>query len=575
MELSSRGLLLMTYLHISTGFSAWNSKLLFPTSIGRDDRQMTSSYGVEAEANIQISNQENSIGVLKSNPQIHKQTSMIQAVHKRPNNERLFKWISARTRKVSAGTSGNNVLPNIDSTGSSDSAPSTSQNVDSISNDGMYVSKEERIDDLNIVNKNTTMFTEHTRMKRSTNGTAAESTSFMDDPNKVAMFIVLPLIIFVYGGCICIYCVHKCQDYVERVEPLKTIKQKVFGVPPEAPEPHSRKWMQHFMKRPRPTSSRSLPDPESTEQKEFDTRSIFSDAGISYFRDTTKDSAFSEMDIDSGVHSQGSRANEKVIYVNADSPDIKNLNDFTVEVKHVETSEIAVQTDDIHITTISTADMGVATCEAGTSMYEKPPQRKAKKKENKVGSRYLSWLKSARELREVLNNNTEPRTLHQMLKIAAEEHKQGETVSDSEVKQQKGQKVERQVETKPAPKRQNSSPIISVEPYQNDASYISIHKKKSNLLKQHGSFKGISNAVTPLETRYKSTSTSASSSRGTDSPPGDAPPPYYRLGETKGNSYMSMYKKKPIVSKEDMGRAGSGDVTKYVGINNSDTDSLM
>ncbi|XP_060082666.1 uncharacterized protein LOC132561963 [Ylistrum balloti] len=419
------------------------------------------------------------------------------------------------------------------------------------------------------VGENVEIFPDHVRTKRSTNDTAAGSTGFLDDPNKVAMFIVLPLIIFVYGGCICIYCVHKCQDYVERVEPLKAIKQKVFGLPPETPVPQNREWRKVFVRRSRPTSTRSLPDPKRTKRKEFDTRSTSSDAGISYFRDATKDSAFSELDMDSGVISQGDReVNDKVIYVNADSNDIQRLNDMTVEVKHVQTSEIAVQTDDIHISTVSSSDMAVTTCDTGTSMWDKPTQKKPKKKHHNVGSRYLSWLKSARDLREVLNNNTEPRTLHQMLKIATEEQRREDTASEPEVSLQKT-KSERSVEKKPAPKRQSSSPVISVVPYQTDSSYISIHKKKTNLLKQHGSFKG--STVTPLESRY--TSASTSSSRGTDSPPEDAPPPYYRLGDTKVNSYMSMYRKKPGFSKE---RGGvGGDATKYVGINSSDTDSLV
>ncbi|XP_069104880.1 uncharacterized protein [Argopecten irradians] len=607
MEMVIREFLLITYLQISIGFSVGNTKLLFPPSIGSDSSQMTSKTNlVNAETNIPISNLNNLIAVTKSTSRVHKQRLMIPTVVKISNNERLLNWISARTRAPSTGKLRINDGQISHSKGITGSVLRL-QNGGAISSDdagtNVFISNEKkdwdsvivednsdnlnaksgRFDDLDITYQNnhnsevtdknvddlenlnqekTMLLSEHIRIKRATNGTAAESTAFMDDPNKVAMFIVLPLIIFVYGGCICIYCVHKCQDYVERVEPLKTIKHKVFGVPPEPPEPHSRQWMQRVMRRPRPTSSRSLPDPARTEPKEFDRRSVLSDAGICYFRDTTKDSAFSDMDIDSGVHSEGSRANEKVIYLNAESPDVHNINDYTVELKHVETTEIAVQTDDIQIVTISSSDMGVRTCEAGTSMYEKPPPRKTKKKNSDVGSRYLSWLKSARELREVLNKNTEPRTLHQMLQIATEEQKREEaTAFDSEV-----QNIKKAETKKAPPKRQTGSPIISVEPYQNDSSYTSIHKKRANLLKHHGSLRGTSNAVTPVETRY--TSASTSSSHGTDSPTGEAPPPYYRLGDT----YMSKYKKKSKAAKEP---EKSGEASKYVGINNSDTDSLM
>ncbi|XP_021360078.1 uncharacterized protein LOC110454729 [Mizuhopecten yessoensis] len=575
MEMGSSGLLLVMLLHVSMGFSVLNSKRLFPTSIGGSGSRMTSTNEANVEVNIHLSNQKGSKADTASSMEVNKNVLMKQTVVKQSNYQKSTKSPPVRTRLLPA------IITDLGVDETADIIKQIQQqNVDKMSEEdaslnNIHISKEHDVDNVDDAIETNKMFPEHVRTKRSTNDTAAAS-SFLDDPNNVAMFIVLPAIVFVYGGCICIYCVHKCQDYVERVEPLKVIKQKVFGLPPETPEPHSREWMKRFMKRRRPTSSRSLPDPESTQTKEFDTRSIFSDTGISYFRDTTNKSAFSETDIDSGVHSEGSRANDNVIYVDADSPDIQNLNDMTVEVRRVETSEIAVQTEDIHITTTSSSDMCVFTCETGTSMHEKTQPKKIKKKSNNVSSRYLSWLRSARELREVLDNNTEPRTLHQMLKIAAGKEnteRQDGTESDPEVNQQNTKQPERKVEKKPEPKRQTSSPIISVEPYQNDSSYISIHKKKANLLKQHGSFKGSSNAVTPLETRH--TSASTSSSRVTDSPPGDGPPPYYRLGDVKGPSYMSMYKKKPIVAKEGGGGRGSGDATKYVGINSSDTDSLV
>lgn len=39
---------------------------------------------------------------------------------------------------------------------------------------------------------------------------------FYADPNNRAMYLVLPLIVLVYGGCSSIYCIHKCCRYVKR-----------------------------------------------------------------------------------------------------------------------------------------------------------------------------------------------------------------------------------------------------------------------------------------------------------------------------------------------------------------------
>lgn len=389
------------------------------------------------------------------------------------------------------------------------------------------------------------IFSSHIRHKRATNDTEA-ATGFLDDPNKVAMFIVLPVIIFVYGGCICIYCVHKCQDYVERMEPLKVIKRKVFGVPAENPAIKHLKRL--FMRRPRPTSAKSMPDPERQDQKEFDTRSVKSDAGISYYRDTTKDSMFSDMDIDSGVHSDG---NDKGVF--AGSPEVK------------QTSEMAVQTEDIHIMTISTSD--AATC---TNYHlhgsEQPKHKKPRMRHYaNVGSRYLSWLKSARELRQVLTNNTEPRTLHDMLRIATEER-------DLEENKNNEQKLKRKKSELENKESETGTPMAPTDTNQ-DSSYISIHKKKAHLLKLQDSFiKGATNSVAPVETRLSSASLS---SRGTDSPMDDKTQskfrPKIKMVEAKSDSsYVGMHKRKPNIAKGwGMGDNSPVAATKSVGISSS------
>lgn len=59
------------------------------------------------------------------------------------------------------------------------------------------------------------------RHKRST-----ENKGFLDDPNNVAMFIVFPVMVFIYGGCAVIYCCYKCRNYVNKNQPFAKLKEK-------------------------------------------------------------------------------------------------------------------------------------------------------------------------------------------------------------------------------------------------------------------------------------------------------------------------------------------------------------
>jgi hypothetical protein len=60
------------------------------------------------------------------------------------------------------------------------------------------------------------------RHKRST-----ENKGFLDDPNNVAMFIVFPVMVFIYGGCAVLYCCYKCKNYVNENQPFAKLKEKI------------------------------------------------------------------------------------------------------------------------------------------------------------------------------------------------------------------------------------------------------------------------------------------------------------------------------------------------------------
>lgn len=43
-----------------------------------------------------------------------------------------------------------------------------------------------------------------------------EIEEFYSDKNNMAMYLVLPLIVIVYGGCSLIFCIHKCMQYCKK-----------------------------------------------------------------------------------------------------------------------------------------------------------------------------------------------------------------------------------------------------------------------------------------------------------------------------------------------------------------------
>ena len=52
------------------------------------------------------------------------------------------------------------------------------------------------------------------RLKRDLSWDDVET--FYDDKNNFAMYLVLPIIVIVYGGCAVIYCIARCRRYMKR-----------------------------------------------------------------------------------------------------------------------------------------------------------------------------------------------------------------------------------------------------------------------------------------------------------------------------------------------------------------------
>ncbi|GFN96136.1 hypothetical protein PoB_002264200 [Plakobranchus ocellatus] len=49
---------------------------------------------------------------------------------------------------------------------------------------------------------------------------------FFDDDNNKAMYLVLPAMVLVYGGCAMIYCVHRCRRYCIRKSKARLKEEK-------------------------------------------------------------------------------------------------------------------------------------------------------------------------------------------------------------------------------------------------------------------------------------------------------------------------------------------------------------
>lgn len=72
----------------------------------------------------------------------------------------------------------------------------------------------------------------HIRVKRSNESSVPQKQyanaveEFYADPNNRAMYLVLPLIVLIYGGCSSIYCIHKCCRYVKRKKLEKEMQMR-------------------------------------------------------------------------------------------------------------------------------------------------------------------------------------------------------------------------------------------------------------------------------------------------------------------------------------------------------------
>ncbi|KAK6196357.1 hypothetical protein SNE40_001596 [Patella caerulea] len=67
---------------------------------------------------------------------------------------------------------------------------------------------------------------------------------FYSDKNNVAMYLVLPIIVSVYGGCCVFYCLHKLKRYIhkQRSQPLSAESEES---PEDDQVPESRNWTQY------------------------------------------------------------------------------------------------------------------------------------------------------------------------------------------------------------------------------------------------------------------------------------------------------------------------------------------
>lgn len=70
---------------------------------------------------------------------------------------------------------------------------------------------------------NTTENLRHSRVKR-----ASEVEIFFEDEQNQATYIVLPLLVLVYGGCSSIYCIYKCRRYLKRQRSRELNEEKIF-----------------------------------------------------------------------------------------------------------------------------------------------------------------------------------------------------------------------------------------------------------------------------------------------------------------------------------------------------------
>ena len=56
--------------------------------------------------------------------------------------------------------------------------------------------------------------------------TTPDDGDFFDDDNNKAMYLVLPAMVLIYGGCAFIYCAHRCRRYCVQKSKAKLKEEK-------------------------------------------------------------------------------------------------------------------------------------------------------------------------------------------------------------------------------------------------------------------------------------------------------------------------------------------------------------
>lgn len=69
------------------------------------------------------------------------------------------------------------------------------------------------------------------RIRRNANSSSSSSSEedLFTDSNNLAMFVVIPVMVIVYGGCACIYCCYKCRRYLKENKPFRDFADKIRG----------------------------------------------------------------------------------------------------------------------------------------------------------------------------------------------------------------------------------------------------------------------------------------------------------------------------------------------------------
>lgn len=134
--------------------------------------------------------------------------------------------------------------------------------------------------------------TEHSsRHRRSTD-------EFFDNNNNIAMYIVVPILFLLYGGCAGLYCCYKCRLYMRKNDPITDIKQKFTKVrnfiTGKKEKSRRERFLQELDERPRPLSVQSCQQPETVRvmYDYDDVRSVCSTPGLPYFSEDSRVSSF-------------------------------------------------------------------------------------------------------------------------------------------------------------------------------------------------------------------------------------------------------------------------------------------